>query len=253
MTELTALPETEEDVFAAGLKDGGLAGAGFSDDLLARCRDAITQAASGGPATATGCRSAGPPGSATRSELDGVPYRLLAGSLPGVPANPEIWRKCGVSPLPGPDGCLLLEAKPYQPAWLDAHSPVDAASAADIPGVLCHSASGSFLRRRDYVPGYYTPGQRSAARAAVSMPDGGTLIAELPTGSGKTEIAISLADISHRADRRHRGSHSRAGLRFRAPLPGPARPAIRPRSPAPGVRLDRRNRPGDPRIDARQT
>ena len=36
-----------------------------------------------------------------------------------------------------------------------------------------------------------------AVRAAVSMPAGGTLIAELPTGSGKTEVALSLAEVTN--------------------------------------------------------
>ena len=43
---------------------------------------------------------------------------------------------------------------------------------------------------------YKTPGQRAAVRAAAAMPGGGTLIAELPTGSGKTEIAVSLTELS---------------------------------------------------------
>ena len=40
---------------------------------------------------------------------------------------------------------------------------------------------------------YRTVGQRNAVRAAVSMPEDGTLIAVLPTGSGKTQIAEAVA------------------------------------------------------------
>ena len=45
---------------------------------------------------------------------------------------------------------------------------------------------------------YRTSGQRAATRAAISMPDDGTLIALLPTGSGKTEVAITLAHLARR-------------------------------------------------------
>lgn len=41
---------------------------------------------------------------------------------------------------------------------------------------------------------YRTPGQRAACRAVVSARPGSTLVAMLPTGSGKTEVALTLAD-----------------------------------------------------------
>jgi len=40
---------------------------------------------------------------------------------------------------------------------------------------------------------YRTAGQRAACRAAMSSPEGATLICMLPTGSGKTEIALALS------------------------------------------------------------
>jgi superfamily II DNA/RNA helicase len=186
----------EDGIFAAGLQAGDLASAEFSDDLLARCRDAIAQAASGGPATALDVAVLMRQVLRRRSERDGIPYRLLTGAHPGVPANLEIWRKCGTSALPSPGGQLLLEAKPYQPAWLDAHSPVDAAAAATPRACYADLPADPFFTAATMHQAYRTAGQRSATRAAVSMPEGGTLIAELPTGSGKTEIAISLAGVS---------------------------------------------------------
>ena len=45
---------------------------------------------------------------------------------------------------------------------------------------------------------YRTSGQRAATRAAISMPDDGTLIALLPDGSGKTEVAVTLAHLARR-------------------------------------------------------
>ena len=49
-----------------------------------------------------------------------------------------------------------------------------------------------FFQRLTCYPTYRTAGQRAACRAAVSVADGATLICMLPTGSGKTEVAISL-------------------------------------------------------------
>ena len=45
---------------------------------------------------------------------------------------------------------------------------------------------------------YRTAGQRAAVRAALSMPESATLIALLPTGSGKTEVATTLARLARR-------------------------------------------------------
>jgi superfamily II DNA/RNA helicase len=56
-------------------------------------------------------------------------------------------------------------------------------------------ADGFFSTATHY-SNYSTPGQCAAVRAVVSMPDGATLIAELPTGSGKTEVALSLTPFS---------------------------------------------------------
>ena len=40
---------------------------------------------------------------------------------------------------------------------------------------------------------YRTAGQRAACRAAISSPEGATVVCMLPTGSGKTEIALTLS------------------------------------------------------------
>ncbi|HUZ55200.1 MAG TPA: protein DpdF [Streptosporangiaceae bacterium] len=202
MTDIAAPAELpEEDAFVRALADGVVADATFCDELFSRCHDAIVQAGSGGATpldVAVLIRQVMRRG----SERDGIPFRLLLGENAGVPADPEVWRTAGVMVVPAVDGRPLIEAEPYRPAWLDAEVAVDAAAAAG-------TAAGRRVAQCDNLPAdpffaaatehaaYKTPGQRAAVRAAASMPDGGTLIAELPTGSGKTEIAISLAHLGH--------------------------------------------------------
>ena len=45
---------------------------------------------------------------------------------------------------------------------------------------------------------YSSPGQREAVRALALAPDGGTVIANLPTGSGKSAVAYSVAAMKAR-------------------------------------------------------
>jgi ATP-dependent DNA helicase RecQ len=88
-------------------------------------------------------------------------------------------------------------ASPWQPDWLGSAGTPDAAAAAG-------TARGRRFREDDLAAdpffenytrhqSYRTPGQRAASRAMVSIPAGSTLIAMLPTGTGKTEVALCLA------------------------------------------------------------
>lgn len=93
----------------------------------------------------------------------------------------------------------LISAREWTPEWLDNPSgtPIDAAAAAGTwvgdrrrPG--SSTADPIFLTATGY-PEYKTPGQRTAVRMALDMDPSGVLIANLPTGSGKTEVAVTLA------------------------------------------------------------
>nr|WP_286047491.1 protein DpdF [Verrucosispora sp. ts21] len=89
-------------------------------------------------------------------------------------------------------------APAWQPKWLDLSGAApDAAAAAgtelaqrfhqdDLP-------ADPFFERITGHMRYRTAGQRAACRAVVSIPDGSSIIAMLPTGSGKTEVALCLA------------------------------------------------------------
>ena len=100
-------------------------------------------------------------------------------------------------------------ATPFRPEWLDATIPVDQAviagthkgrsAPAEEPG-----ADPAFCRITRW-PTYRSPGQRAAARAVLSVADGATLITMIPTGSGKTEVALCVAEpVPGRHDDHHR-------------------------------------------------
>ena len=153
------------------------------------------------------------------SERDGIGFRMVIGPERGIPVDPEVWRSVGVTVMRAVDGRPLLGAEPYRPSWLAAGDAVDAAAAAGTPAGH-RAASGEpltadpfFVAATGY-PTYKTPGQRAAVRAAVSMPAGGTLIAALPTGSGKTEVALEPGPGHRRGDGDHRGAHRGTGLRL---------------------------------------
>jgi ATP-dependent DNA helicase RecQ len=196
----TEVSAKEEAAFASALARGTVADTEFNDELFSRCRDAILHTRTGG-ATALDVAVLVRQVMRRGSERDGIPLRLLLGLQAGVPVDPGIWRSVGVTVVEAADGRLLLEAKPYRPTWLTAEVAVDAASSAGTSAGLRAVAGEPLTADPFFVEAtghltYKTPGQRAAVRAAVSMPAGSTLITELPTGSGKTEIAVSLAQFS---------------------------------------------------------
>lgn len=88
-------------------------------------------------------------------------------------------------------------ADPWQPDWLEAGTPDAAAAAGTEAGKRFHGEklhADPFFERCTTHDRYRTPGQRAACRAVVSVPAGSTVIAMLPTGSGKTEVALCLAE-----------------------------------------------------------
>jgi ATP-dependent DNA helicase RecQ len=89
-------------------------------------------------------------------------------------------------------------ANAWTPSWLPSAGVPDAASAAGTQAGRRFvedpiKADPFFIACTGYLT-YRTPGQRAAARAVVSCAAGSSVIALLPTGSGKTEVALCLAD-----------------------------------------------------------
>lgn len=133
------------------------------------------------------------------SVRDGTEYRLVVSSALGL--RQEHWQRAGVTAIDTTDGAMMLQAASWRPFWLGG-AEVDTASAAGTAaGVRAQHdylpADPVFSDATTY-PTYRAAGQRAAVRAAVSMPESGTLIALLPTGSGKTEVATTLAHLARR-------------------------------------------------------
>jgi superfamily II DNA/RNA helicase len=92
----------------------------------------------------------------------------------------------------------LWFADPWRPTWLDLSGgvPDGASLAGTTEGVRFQSESlraDPFFEEITGFTAYKTPGQRAACRAVMTTPEGSTIIAMLPTGSGKTEVALCLS------------------------------------------------------------
>ncbi|MCO1574256.1 DEAD/DEAH box helicase [Crossiella sp. SN42] len=95
------------------------------------------------------------------------------------------------------------QAMAWQPTWLadtaDKHSGgPDGAALAGTPGEARFSQAGlpadPFFFDITGFTSYRTPGQQAAVRAAMTAAPGSTITAMLPTSSGKTEVALCLAE-----------------------------------------------------------
>ena len=171
----------------------------FSDPLFSRCRDAIE-------GLRTGEASMLDVSVLIRQVLrrgalrDGSTYELSVDSRLQLPD--EAWRAAGITPLRLQD-VMRLTAASWEPDWLDAGltSVDEGAIAGTHLGVRARfdrfPADPIFRKATGYET-YRTSGQRAATRAAISIPPLGTLIALLPTGSGKTEIAVTMAALARR-------------------------------------------------------
>lgn len=89
-------------------------------------------------------------------------------------------------------------ASTWSPDWLNADgAPCDGAALAGTEdGQRFHPdplLSDPFFEALTPFKTYRTAGQRAACRAAISSPEGTTVLCMLPTGSGKTEIALTLS------------------------------------------------------------
>ncbi|WP_304440335.1 protein DpdF [Mycobacterium sp. E3339] len=97
-------------------------------------------------------------------------------------------------------GRVRISAEPWRPPWLDVPDgmSVDGDAAAATPRRIDESVSGDpFLNAIDAsFSGYKSPGQRASVRSAMVLPDGATLVVNLPTGAGKTLAMLAAAETA---------------------------------------------------------
>jgi superfamily II DNA helicase RecQ len=124
----------------------------------------------------------------------GVDQHLL------VPADarwPTIghWQDADCTALPAAAGRLIVSASDWTPQWSGNRAPVAAAEAVltrrpdmQVPGdpFLADVLGPAFT-------GYSSPGQRQAIRTVLAAQDSATIVVNLPTGSGKSAVAIAPA------------------------------------------------------------
>jgi len=133
------------------------------------------------------------------SERDEKQFRLTV----DLPYSTEEWSSVGVTAVQASDRRLMLEAEPWRPTWLgcDGYAVDRSSLAGSIHGRRARFddlPADDFFEVATGHKSFRTAGQRAAVRAAVSMPGSSTLVAMLPTGSGKTEIALTIACHSRR-------------------------------------------------------
>lgn len=171
----------------------------FTDPVFRRLQDALGSLAQRGRARPLDAAVLLRQAIRRFSLRDESSYRLAVEGDLGALIDAGACDLAGLTSVPTATGGRLFQAAAWTPEWLGAsdHTPADrAALAGSFRGVRAPrdsvSADPFFAEATGYVS-YKSPGQRAAVRAAMTMPDGGTLIALLPTGSGKTEIALTLA------------------------------------------------------------
>lgn len=94
------------------------------------------------------------------------------------------------------DGNTVWSVNAWVPDWVRGTSenhPVDLCSGEDQRRVLGEIQADKRFRRLGYET-FKTNGQFSAVQAVRAMAEGSTTIVMLPTGSGKTEVALSLVE-----------------------------------------------------------
>ena len=126
--------------------------------------------------------------------------RLL---FPGQTPWPKIvdWNQSGVIAIESNNGDLLLSANAWHPNWLDESE----------SGVFSDAFSNRVVRTDGRCPidpfvedatgnqHYLSPGQRESVRAAFLIPEGETLIVNLPTGSGKSLVGQVPSIVNDRS------------------------------------------------------
>jgi len=128
------------------------------------------------------------------SALAGMAQRLKVPAHQNWPDH-KSWADHGIEAIYSGGSAFLLNAKPWHSEWLGAGD----------EGVFADAFTEKMVRRRAECEAdpfihnatgfvnYSSPGQREAVRAAFLMPEGETLLVNLPTGSGKSLVGYAPA------------------------------------------------------------
>jgi ATP-dependent DNA helicase RecQ len=123
------------------------------------------------------------------SKIAGKALRLRVPSGNAWP-NMQSWSEHGFEVLEAGPSAFLLKALEWYPEWLGSGE----------GGVFSDAFSDNVVRRESHCPAdpfvrdatgfesYSSAGQREAVRAAFLIPEGDTLVVNLPTGSGKSLV-----------------------------------------------------------------
>lgn len=116
------------------------------------------------------------------------------------PAKSE-WSAHGISALSVGTEAFLLSAKPWHPTWIGSDDSGVFADAFSnkIVREVGQCAADPFIEDVTGYSCYSSPGQREAVRGSFLIPPGGTLIVNLPTGSGKSLVGQAPA-LVHRQE-----------------------------------------------------
>lgn len=113
----------------------------------------------------------------------------------------QSWVEAGFEVLEAGPSAFLLNAREWYPEWLGSGE----------GGVFSDAFSDNVVRRKTICPAdpfvrdatgfksYSSPGQREALRAAFLIPEGDTLVVNLPTGSGKSLVG-QAPTLVHKED-----------------------------------------------------
>lgn len=125
------------------------------------------------------------------------------GAVVSFPASPEVVNKVkgvaaqsGINIHHGAQGDPILSVNAWEPEWVRGSSknhPVDLCSGEDQRRALGQIPADESFQRLGYKT-FKTNGQFAAVQAVRAMSEGSTCVIMLPTGSGKTEVALALIE-----------------------------------------------------------
>lgn len=130
----------------------------------------------------------------------GKSVRLRVPAVLGWPDRTS-WAAHGVEAIEAGPSAYLLSAREWHPEWLGSGEHGVFADAFSDKKVrrMAHCEADPFIRDATGFAKYSSPGQREAVRAVFLIPEGDTLMVNLPTGSGKSLVGQAPA-LVHKED-----------------------------------------------------